>query len=100
MINEKKLLIIFLYIFQMLESESLDKRPRGRPKLSEVQRVIRQEQLKQQNVARLRELRNTNIEKVRLYSKKYYDSHKQQIKHKRDEMLQVYHLYKSGIIRV
>lgn len=76
------------------------KKQRGRPRLTPEQKEIRKQQLKQQNIERMRELRKSKPDVVSKYSKTYYESHKDELRNKRSEMYRVYTMYKQGAITV
>ena len=80
-----------------MESEkTITKRPRGRPRLTDDQRSIRQRESQEQNIIRLRLLRQNNPDIICRYSKKYYENHKEILMQKRAQMSALYHMYKCG----
>lgn len=81
-----------------VSSTSKTKVKRGRPPLTKEQKELRKTIVKQQNIQRLKRLREQKPNIVSDYSKRYYELHKEILRAKRIEMQKLYNLYKNGVI--
>lgn len=72
------------------------KRPVGRPRLSQEEKLARLEKYREQNKETQRLLREKNPDLCREYRKKYYMEHNTQVKEKLNEMKTIYAMWKEG----
>ena len=71
----------------MDSEKTVTKRPRGRPRLTDEQRSIKHRESQEQNIIRLRLLRQNKPEITCRYYKKYYEAHKNEKPEKVDAIL-------------
>lgn len=80
----------------MSETITIIKRPVGRPRLSQEEKLQRLEKYREQNRITQQNLRREHPELCRQYRKKYYMEHNTEVKEKLSAMKTIFQMWKEG----